>query len=208
MLAPTSASRLLMAESTPGSFLWQLRMRWAVAFMGSSRGGKLTAPAVTPALMKALKEAATSRPIMRCASMVEPPMCGLRIVLGQPQSSLLNTLSPLFLGSSGNTSTAAPPRWPALRASARAETSTTSPRARLMRMAPCFIWKICLAPNMPRVSGVRGTCRDTMSASARSPSRVSEASALPRLSFGAVSKNLTFIPRASARIDTWDPTWP
>jgi hypothetical protein len=76
--------------------------------------------------------------MLACASSVEPPMCGVSSTLSKRTSGDSKRAS-LPCGSLGNTSIAAPCRWPLSSASASASMSTTVPREALMRWAPRFI---------------------------------------------------------------------
>ncbi len=89
-------------------------------------------------------------------------MCGVRITRSRPRSGLSNSSS-LDLGSTGNTSMAAPIRCSSLIASARWSSSTTVPRAALIRMPPFFMARISFSPIIHWVDGSSGTCSETMS---------------------------------------------
>ncbi|MNN56428.1 hypothetical protein D3C81_1713570 [compost metagenome] len=91
--------------------------------------------------------------------------------MGLPCSGVTNG-SVLLRGSSGNTSMAAPARWPSSRCWARAGISTTVPREALSRMAPRFMAESARALIRPRVCGVAGTCSVTTSACASASSSV------------------------------------
>ena len=86
-----------------------------------------------------------------------------------PRWEVVMTFSNLHSGSSGSrgsfsqTSRAAPQISPVRRASTRAASSMTAPRASLTMMAFFFIFLNCSAPIMPRVSLVSGQCRETTS---------------------------------------------
>ncbi|MCY1452631.1 hypothetical protein D9M71_695610 [compost metagenome] len=58
---------------------------------------------------------------------------------------------------------AAPIRCSSLIASARWSSSTTVPRAALIRMPPFFMARISFSPIIHWVDGSSGTCRETMS---------------------------------------------
>ncbi len=72
-------------------------------------------------------------------------MCGVSTTLGSPCSSVTKP-SLLVSGSSGYTSTAAPPRCLERSARASAGMSTTEPRLALIRYAPFFICASSAAP--------------------------------------------------------------
>ncbi|MNE81376.1 hypothetical protein D3C80_1780190 [compost metagenome] len=129
---------------------------------------------------------ATSRPMLACASAVEPPMCGVRITRSRPRSGLTNSSS-LDLGSTGNTSMAAPIRCSSLIASARWSSSTTVPRAALIRMPPFLMARISFSPIIHWVDGSSGTCRETMSDMPSSSCRLPTWVALPSGSLVTVS---------------------
>ena len=121
-----------------------------------------------------------------CASIVLPPICGVRITLRRPWSGEWKG-SVFFSGSSGKTSTAAPPRWPLSIAAFSAPRSSTRPRALLSRMAPGFISAISSAPMRFCVATVSGTCSVTTSAPSSSARSEGTESALPCGSFGITS---------------------
>ncbi len=150
---------------------------------------------------------ATKLPISPCASWVEPPTWGVRITLSSPRSADSNG-SPCALGSTGNTSRAAPAMWPERMFSRSARSSTTMPREALMNIERGFIRANCSAPNRPAFPGRPSTCRVTTSASSRSWSRLATARALPWASRSAVSKKITRKPSASATLPSWVPMLP
>ena len=113
-------------------------------------------------------------------------MCGVSSTFSKRMSG--DSKSPsLPLGSTGNTSMAAPRMCFDSRAAASASMSTTVPREALMRKLPFFMRAICSAPIMFFVSGVSGTCRLTTSASASSSSSVESWRALPSGSLVSMS---------------------
>jgi hypothetical protein len=95
-----------------------------------------------------------------CASSVLAPKWGVHETLGWAKSFLV--LSPG--GSFSYTSKAAPPTWPASRASSRSISWTIPPRAQLIMCTPFFI--CCKLSRLIRflVSGVRGVWRVMKSA--------------------------------------------
>ncbi|MNG10554.1 hypothetical protein D3C84_940300 [compost metagenome] len=113
-------------------------------------------------------------------------MCGVRITLSRPRSGLSNSSS-LERGSTGNTSMAAPIRCLSLIASARASSSTTVPRAALIRMPPFLMARISFSPIIHWVAAVSGTCRVTMSDMPSSSCRLPTWVALPSGSLVTVS---------------------
>ncbi|MCY1442118.1 hypothetical protein D9M71_584670 [compost metagenome] len=98
-------------------------------------------------------------------------MCGVRITLSRPRSGLSNSSS-LERGSTGNTSMAAPIRCLSLMAAARWSSSTTVPRAALIRMPPFLMARISFSPIIHWVAAVSGTCSETMSDIASSSCRL------------------------------------
>ena len=68
-----------------------------------------------------------------CASVVAAPRCGVATTLSRPNSGFLRA------GSSTKTSIAAPATWPLSSAAARSSSTTSPPRAQLMRRTPRFI---------------------------------------------------------------------
>ena len=101
---------------------------------------------------------------------------------------------PSFGGSTVSTSKPAPAMVPFFSASASAASSTSPPRAVLMRMAVGFIFLSSAAPIMFLVCGVSGTCKVMMSLSRRIVSKST------RPGCGTMSKGSTFMPSASARL--------
>ncbi|MNE74452.1 hypothetical protein D3C80_2097760 [compost metagenome] len=74
---------------------------------------------------------------------------------------------------------AAPIRCLSLMAAARWSSSTTVPRAALIRIAPFFIERISFSPIIHWVDGSSGTCSETMSARPSSSFRLVTCTALP-----------------------------
>lgn len=72
-----------------------------------SISGKFTAPRVDPVLINLTRALPTSIPIEDWASSVDPPMCGVKMVFGQPIKGVSKP-GPFLKGSVGYTSTAAP----------------------------------------------------------------------------------------------------
>ena len=142
-----------------------------------------------------------------CASSVLPPMCGVRMTLANPASGVENP-SPFSAGSSGKTSTAAPPTWPLFKDAASATRSTTLPRLLFTNMAPGFMFCNCAAPIKLRVEAMSGTCSDTKSEVASTASMFARECALPSANLRAVSKNTTRIPNDSASTLSWLPMCP
>src|SRR6266540_1311933 len=105
-------------------------------------------------------------PALSCASAVEAPRCGVTTTLSRPNSGLE------VVGSSANTSRAAPARWPDSTALASAVSSTIPPRAVLTRRAPGLTAASSRSPSSPTVSGVLGRWMVTMSARARTSARL------------------------------------
>ncbi|MCY1239290.1 hypothetical protein D9M72_520780 [compost metagenome] len=153
---------LLISDSTPGTLRWMCSRRCLPGCAGSATSGKLTDEVEVPLSLYLTSFSATSSPMLACASMVEPPMCGVRITLSSPRSGDWNS-SLLVRGSTGNTSMAAPSSFLLLRASASGSISTTVPREAFSRMAPGFMAAISAAPIIHCVAWVSGTCRVTMS---------------------------------------------
>ncbi len=153
-------------------------MRCLPGCAGSATSGKLTDVMELPLSLYLTSFSATSRPMLACASMVEPPMCGVRITLSRPRSGETNS-SLLLFGSVGNTSIAAPARRPLRTASASGSISTTVPREALIRIAPGFSAAISCAPIIHFVDGSCGTCRLTTSDSRSSCCRLCTWCALP-----------------------------
>ena len=81
--------------------------RLAFTCIGSDTSGKLTADKLEPLSEYFANLLATSKPIFSWASIVLPPICGVKITLSKPRSGDINS-SLLPLGSTGNTSIAAP----------------------------------------------------------------------------------------------------
>ncbi len=106
------------------------------------------------------------RPALSWASAVEAPRCGVTTTLSSSNSGLE------VVGSSANTSSDAPARWPASTALARASSSTIPPRAALTRRAPGFIAASSRTPSRPTVSGVLGRWMVTTSALASTSARL------------------------------------
>ena len=89
-------------------------------------------------------------------STVMPAMCGLAMTLSMFSSG--------WAGSGGslrNTSSPAPAMRPSRNAASSAGSSWMPPRAVLMKYAEGFIAANCAAPNMPKVSELRGQCTVT-----------------------------------------------
>ena len=150
---------------------------------------------------------ATSTPMLACASMVEPPTCGVKITLSRPRKGD-SKVSALLRGSTGNTSIAAPKSLREVSASASTSISTTLPRDALIKTLSCFITAISLAPIIHCVARVSGTCRLTTSLTASSSCRLSICRALPSGSLVTTSKNTTRMPSASANTDSCVPIEP
>jgi hypothetical protein len=129
------------------------------------------------------------------------------MTLSMPRSGDWNS-SLLLLGSTGNTSMAAPSSLPACSAAASASISTTVPREALIRMLPGFMAAICSAPIMPWVEASSGTCRVTISAWPSSSCRLAAWRALPSGSLVTTSWKMTCMPRPSASTDSWVPMEP
>ena len=91
-------------------------------------------------------------------STVAEPMCGRRIVFGAARIG-----EPTGTGSTSITSRAAPAMIPAVRAAARATSSTTGPREVFTTQAVGFINANSRAPSMCVFSGVRFACSETKS---------------------------------------------
>ena len=134
-------------------------------------------------------------------------MWGVRRALSSPRSGETNS-SLLLLGSTGNTSTAAPSKLPPFSAWARGSISTTVPREALMRMPPGFMAAISAAPIIHWVEGSSGTCRVTMSAWPSSSCSEPTWRALPSGSLCTTSWKITCMPSASASTDSWVPMEP
>ncbi|MNQ45595.1 hypothetical protein D3C85_593800 [compost metagenome] len=113
-------------------------------------------------------------------------MCGVRITLGMPISGLASGSSAL-LGSVGNTSSAAPARWPDFSAACSAEISTTVPREALIRMAPRRMRAMVSAFMMFSVDLPPGTCSVTTSACSSRSFSVPAGRALPSGSLASTS---------------------
>ena len=77
---------------------------------------------------------------------------GVRITLGRPRRADSNS-SPWALGSTGNTSRAAPAMWPERMFSRSATSSTTMPREALMNIERGFIFANCGGAEEPGVAG-------------------------------------------------------
>src|SRR6266446_2989842 len=90
-------------------------------------------------------------------------------------------------GSVSNTSRAAPPRRFDFKASASAFSSTSPPRAQLIRSAPRFICAICCAPTMFFVCSLSGTC--SVMASLRRKISGSCTSSTPRFAAASSLRN-------------------
>ena len=82
-------------------------------------------------------------PALSCASLVEAPRCGVTTTLSRPNSG------ESVVGSTANTSSAAPPRWPSSSALASASSSTMPPRAVFTRRAPGFIRRELVLAEQP-----------------------------------------------------------
>jgi hypothetical protein len=187
MLALRSETMRLTSRSTPGTFLCTLSTRWP------SRGrGQLDLGEVHGGGRRAVVERSetasgpTSRPMASCASSVEPPMCGVRITLGEALQ-LARKPSLLLSGSSGTR------RWRRPRG-ARERSAVRQRRdvhdgaaARVEQVAP-RLHEGELAPRRSFcVCGVAGTCSVTKS-DARSRLRARLGRLLPIGSFVAMSK--------------------
>ena len=68
-----------------------------------SNSGKLKFPVVVPVVKNFMIDTATSYPMLVCASSVEPPICGVKIVFGQFWRTVWK-FGPLLNGSTGYTS--------------------------------------------------------------------------------------------------------
>ena len=134
-------------------------------------------------------------------------MWGVRITFFRPISGLSKG-SALVRGSSGKTSSAAPPIRPAPIAWARAPMSTTWPRDRFSSSVPGFIRDSWAAPIRLAFSLRPSTCRLTTSLSASRASRLRMRRALPSASRSDRSWKTTRMPRASASTDSCDPMAP
>jgi hypothetical protein len=105
-------------------------------------------------------------PWCAATSAVFPPMWGVAMTLGNPNSGWSDAG-----GSTEKTSSAAPARCPLRNASTSASSSTSAARAVLTRKAPHFIRASASRPMSPRVSSVTGAWRLTKSLWANSSSR-------------------------------------
>src|SRR5436853_2446812 len=101
------------------------------------------------------------------ASGVVPAVCGVSTTFGAPSRGLSRAT-----GSLASTSIPAPIRGPDRRASASAASSTMSPRAVLMKIAPRRIRMNWAGPRRPRVSGLDRRWSETTSAPPSNASRV------------------------------------
>src|SRR5438034_7272072 len=144
---------------------------------------------------KALRFSMARIPIATRVSCVALPRCGSSTTFSIVSSS------GLMAGSRSYTSRPAPAMVRALSAATSACSSTTSPRAVLMRNAPGFISLRRRASIRCRVSGVAGQCSDTKSASRTTSSTLGRAVApsSPTTSGGGGtgSWNSTRIPKPS-----------
>src|SRR6218665_869493 len=107
MLIRVSEKMRFISDSTPGMLRWTCSKRCLPGWAGSATSGKLTDEVLVPLSLYLTSFSATSRPILACASTVEPPIWGVRITLSRPRSGDRNS-SWLLRGSTGNTSIAAP----------------------------------------------------------------------------------------------------
>ena len=117
----------LMADSTPGWLRWMCRMRCLPRCAGSATSGKLTDEGAGAVVAVATSFSATSRPMLACASWVEPPIWGVMMTLSSPRSWRLE----LVLVAWARPGTHPPPRPAAslpLSAWASGSISTTVPR--------------------------------------------------------------------------------
>ena len=85
-------------------------------------------------------------------------MCGVTMALGALRSGLSGRI-----GSTSNTSKAAPRSLPLARAAATADSEAMPPRAVFTRIAPSFIVPMLSALIRLAVSGVSAQCSETMS---------------------------------------------
>src|SRR5579871_648895 len=163
--------------------------------------------AVDPLLLYLISFPATSMPIFCCASSVLPPICGVSSTLSMPCKGEMNA-SPAVLGSSGNTSNAAPASRLERSTPTSASISTTVPREALIRHAPAGISASSSAPIMRWVDAVSGTCKVTTSAVSSSVFSDPAGRALPSASLFSTSWYTTRIPRLSASSPTCVPMRP
>ncbi len=148
---------------------------------------------------------ATVVPALSCASRVDAPRCGVTTTRSDPKIGLS------VVGSTANTSSAAPPSWPPSSAFASASSSTMPPRAVFTRRAPGFISDSSCSPIRPSVSLVRGRWIVTKSAWTSSASSVGITST--PISFARSDETygsyaITRMPNAAARCATSPPTRP
>ena len=108
------------------------------------------------------------------ASFDAQAMCGVMMQLSRPVSRL-----PSRGGSVASTSTAAPPTLPLRSASRRAASSTSGPRAVLMRITPSFIFAMVSRLISPLLSARRGQCREITSLRRSSSSMGTTKSSVP-----------------------------
>ena len=99
-------------------------------------------------------------------SAVVQAMCGVSSALSHPSSGLFGRI-----GSMLTTSAPKNPRWPLCSARATAASSTSAPRAVLIRTAPGFILANVASLIIPRVSSVAMQCSVTISLDDSSSSR-------------------------------------
>ena len=116
--------------------------------------------------IQALRLSKTISALRLMDSLVAKATWGVRRVLGAERSGVSRAKG----GSLSNTSTRAPAISPFYRASTRAFTSTTGPRATFTSIALFFIFPSSLLPIRPLVSGVRGQWSTTMSEDSKSSS--------------------------------------
>ena len=173
------AKAKLILVKIPG-WLWCICNNLLVPpWPGKDTSGKLTAESVEPLSEYLANLLATSKPMFSCASLVLPPMCGVKITLSNARNGVTNSSSLLF-GSTGNTSIAAPDNFLLSSAWAKASISTTVPREALIKIAPSFMLANSLAPIMFLVCGFSGTCKLITSHSCNSASKEDAWLALPR----------------------------
>mmetsp|Transcript_37346 Transcript_37346/g.91536 ORF Transcript_37346/g.91536 Transcript_37346/m.91536 type:complete len:252 (-) Transcript_37346:200-955(-) len=206
----TSANADTMWMSTPAVFLCTTPTRtWPLSMAGGLMCGKLTALCVLAERRYAVILSKSSSAMARWHSMVLPDTNGDRIVFGHFCSGELQPLASSESGMSGNTSTAAPRRWPSLSAAASASMSTAScATPLLMSSAPGRILAMRSLLIRCRVCAACGTAITTTSLRSSSSSSVSTLSALPSGILGTTSWNITTMPNDSASTDSCEPTWP